>query len=257
MTFNLADLEAVIKRGLKSFVEVGNALREIRDGRLYKALYSTFEEYCQERWGITRNRAYEQIRASEIVSHAIQNGEDVPKSIREALARGVNQTVKHVLSSDSNEWYTPAEYVEAARKVMGGIDLDPASNQEANADVVKARKYYTEETDGLSQAWGGRVWLNPPYADIGPQFVAKLIEAYNAGHVAEAVLLVNPRTDTAWFQPLFDFTLCFTNGRIKFWKADGSAESPTTGSVFVYLGPNRDRFAEVFSQFGAILERYH
>ena len=140
--------------------------------------------------------------------------------------------------------------------MMGGIDLDPASNDKANAQVVKAGLYYTEEMDGLSKAWGGRVWLNPPYADIGPKFVSKLIEEYNACKVKEAILLVNPRTDTAWFQPLFNFTLCFTAGRIKFWKADGSAESPTTGSVFIYLGPNRDRFADVFGQFGAVVSLY-
>lgn len=47
---SLADLEAVIDRGLATFVEVGDALLAIRDGRLYRDSHGTFEAYVAERF---------------------------------------------------------------------------------------------------------------------------------------------------------------------------------------------------------------
>jgi len=60
------------------------------------------------------------------------------------------------------EWYTPAQYVELARSVLGEIDLDPASSPEAQK-VVRAKKFFDKNIDGLKQNWDGRVFLNPPY----------------------------------------------------------------------------------------------
>ena len=119
-------------------------------------------------------------------------------------------------SSESNEWYTPKKYIEAAREVLGTIGLDPASCEDANR-IVKAETFFTEEDDGLKKKWSGKVWLNPPYGDIGPKFVAKLIKAYEAGDVQEAILLVNNATETKWFRPLFEQTICFSDHRVKFW----------------------------------------
>lgn len=62
-----------------------------------------------------------------------------------------------------NEWFTPAEYVEAARLVLGEIDLDPATHETAQK-WIKATQYFTRADDGLKREWRGRVWLNPPYA---------------------------------------------------------------------------------------------
>lgn len=64
-------------------------------------------------------------------------------------------------SSEDNEHYTPPDYVEAARALMGSIDLDPASNALANQSV-KAATYYSRSTNGFDKEWSGNVWLNPP-----------------------------------------------------------------------------------------------
>jgi hypothetical protein len=62
----LAELEKLIAKGQKTFVEVGLALAEIRDLRLYKREYSGFEEYCQKKWGWTKQHAYRLIEAAPV-----------------------------------------------------------------------------------------------------------------------------------------------------------------------------------------------
>ena len=159
-----------------------------------------------------------------------------------------------VQQSLSNEHYTPAKYLDAAREVLGGIDLDPASCLKAN-QIVRADRYYTAKDDGLRQPWTGRVWLNPPYGGESGVFVAKLVDEYLAGNVTAAIILVNAHcTDTAWFQPLFDGVLCFTNHRINFYGDDDRSGS-THGSVFAYFGDNKQSFSERFREFGPVVAR--
>lgn len=161
-----------------------------------------------------------------------------------------------VIQSITNEWYTPATYIEAARAVMGGIDLDPSSCVEAN-ETVQAQTFYTSEDDGLSHSWEGRVWLNPPYGRIAGDFVLRLVRDFENGRVAEAITLVNAHcTDTSWFQPLWDYTLCFTDHRINFAGGTVDRSGSTHGSVFVYLGPKPRDFARSFCQFGAVVRRW-
>jgi hypothetical protein len=158
-----------------------------------------------------------------------------------------NQRIQQSLS---NEHYTPAKYIEAARKVLGGIDLDPASNDLAQ-ETVQAGTYYTKDDDGLTKEWRGRVWLNPPYGDIVGKFIDKLSGERAAGRVSAAICVVNAHcTDTAWFQQLWDGCLCFTNHRINF-TGDETRSGSTHGSVFVYFGQDREKFARLFLQFGA------
>ena len=95
------------------------------------------------------------------------------------------------------EWFTPAYLVDAARAVLGTIDLDPASSDEAQ-EVVRATRYFTRETDGLLTPWpaGARTWMNPPYSrGVIAQFVERARK-----HDGPTVLLTNNQTDSRWAQ---------------------------------------------------------
>lgn len=160
--------------------------------------------------------------------------------------------------SQSTTWFTPAEYIEAARAVLGNIELDPASCALAN-ETVQATRYYTEEADGLRQDWtSATLWMNPPYGKVNGKsnqevWSAKLLAEYRTGRVQAAIMLLNAATDCQWFKPLWDFPLCFTDHRIRFCSPSGESSQPTHGNVFVYLGPHRGRFAQVFGRFGTIV----
>lgn len=62
----LGQLEAVVKRGLETFIKVGNALAEIRDGKLYQQSHTSFDEYCTERWGLSKRRANQLVQAAQV-----------------------------------------------------------------------------------------------------------------------------------------------------------------------------------------------
>jgi hypothetical protein len=158
-------------------------------------------------------------------------------------------------NSGDNEWYTPEEYIEAARLVLGSIDVDPASNPVAN-EIIGAATFYTAEDSGLDKDWQGTVWMNPPYESglIG-QFAEKLCDSYASGNVTSAVVLVNNATETRWFQSIAEqaSAACFPKGRVKFWHPRKVAV-PLQGQAILYLGPNPDEFACAFSQFGFCME---
>jgi len=64
---DLVNHEHTIKSTQGSFVACGRALEAIRDGKLYRAKYLTFEKYCEGKWGWKRAHAYRLIEAAEIV----------------------------------------------------------------------------------------------------------------------------------------------------------------------------------------------
>jgi hypothetical protein len=70
---DLAHFEDVLRRKhqdlRRNFYEVGEALRAIRDRRLYKGEFPSFERYCDERWDLARTTAYQLIRAADVVNN--------------------------------------------------------------------------------------------------------------------------------------------------------------------------------------------
>jgi phage N-6-adenine-methyltransferase len=161
------------------------------------------------------------------------------------------------INGGGDEWYTPRKYIEAASAVMGGIDLDPTSNEIA-AQWIPAAQYFTREDDGLSHEWFGRVWLNPPYSQpLISQFLGKLADSFRAGKVTEAIALTHNNTDSRWWQATAAeaTVICFTRGRIAFEKVDGAKKSPTQGQTFFYFGVNSVRFIEVFQPIGIVLNK--
>ncbi len=175
-----------------------------------------------------------------------------------ALSREIwgNKDNHRTKGTGENEWYTPAEYVKAARKVLGSIELDPASSDTAQ-ETVKAERYFTADVDGLAQAWrADTVFLNPPYSQPAIwDFIDRLVLELIQGNVGSAILLTHNYTDTAWFHRAGEVAsaICFTRGRIKFVDADGNKCAPTQGQAFFYFGDNERVFAEEFSAFGLIL----
>lgn len=157
---------------------------------------------------------------------------------------------------DSDEWYTPAVYIEAARLVLGEIELDPASCSLANT-VVKAARYIDKAHDGLRLPWcTGGLWLNPPYSAT-QEWVDKLIEEFDEERTDAAIILVNNATETRWFQALLRrFPVCFPASRLQFWRHDHENVGARQGQALFMLTRDRAQvgnFTAAFGQFGPVL----
>jgi len=203
--------------------------------------------------GIDKNLAHQ---ARTLGALSEEKFERAVSDARTAVRQAVKIVVRGATGTGENEWYTPAEYVEDARAVLGAIDLDPASSAEAQR-VVRASRIFTLETNGLRQDWGGRVWLNPPYAQPAiSEFVAKLLGELRAERVHAAIMLTHNYTDTNWFQDAAASAraICFTRGRIRFCSPNGEIAAPTQGQAFFYFGNHPSRFVEAFSARGIIVQ---
>lgn len=152
------------------------------------------------------------------------------------------------VSTKENDWYTPENFIDTIHKVMGSIDVDPASSKHAN-EIVKASTFYDKDSNGLDKEWVGNVFLNPPYSmpEI-EQFVDKLELECSKGNINQAVILTNNSTDTYWCQKLFDLSsvVFIPKGRVKFYNPSSEIMATRQGQIFFYIGENIESFCSAF-----------
>jgi len=155
--------------------------------------------------------------------------------------------------SGSDEYYTPAAIIEAARNTLGGIDLDPASSEIANG-CVRAKTFFKESDDALNRNWFGAVWMNHPFGrKTNKPWIKKLMAEWQSGRVAEAICITFASTSEEWFRPLLAFPQCYIHGRTNYLLPNGKVKKGATkGSVVTYLGKHPDKFASCFKQFGTV-----
>lgn len=173
--------------------------------------------------------------------------------------------VKHSAKNDS--WQTPDVFINFGAQLFGpeGITLDPATSAEANKRI-KAKHYFTKETDGLKQKWHGNIWLNPPGGktknkSLACLFWAKLMEQWEQKTFEQALFLCFSIEHLATSQKyadksMLDFPICIPKNRIDFINpATGLPNgSPSHNNAIIYVPCKTDRskaFIELFKHFGA------
>jgi ParB family transcriptional regulator, chromosome partitioning protein len=177
----------------------------------------------------------------------------------------MNPTAKTLPADNARR--TPQIIVDAAREVLGRIDLDPASDELANL-TVKAAKIYTKTDDGLTKYWSGNVFLNPPGGHVkldgfkyrqsrSALWWACLLHHYQSGNIYKAVFVAYNLeaflNTQRWGTPCQAYPFCVPRERLSFpGSVPGNSESPPGASAIVYLGPEVEKFKAVFSKIGYV-----
>ena len=145
----LYQLEETIRQGLNTFVDVGNALLEIRDNRLYRQEYSTFEEYCREQWGMKQSRAYQFMDSAKVVGNLQSSTIVELLPINESQARPLTslepeeqvEAWKRVITSTPEGKITAAIVLKAAKEVEREKRADRRQDRIESTPVIPNGKY--------------------------------------------------------------------------------------------------------------------
>jgi hypothetical protein len=169
--------------------------------------------------------------------------------------------------SSKKDWCTPKKLIVAVKQVFGGqIDLDPCSNE---FSIVGANtEFMLTHQDGLQQSWNYKtIYVNPPYGSDTERgttiknWYCKIAEAY-IKHGAEIIVLVPVAPNTAhWKKYVFPIAsaICFLyDTRLKFLiKGSENNKGAPMACCCIYYGERQSVFADVFSEFGAVVPLDH
>jgi hypothetical protein len=206
---------------------------------------------------VTRNGQTYEMNTANIGRPAVMDDDEPLSEYEEQIAArytppAMSQAMSLLTGQGTIEWYTPPDIIERARSVLGAIDLDPASSDTAQ-QWIRATTYYTEARPSPA-AWGGRVWLNPPFDDT-PMWVDRLDSEYIHGGVDAAILLVNSAPGYVWWENLWRRRpVCMLRERLCFWTPEGvQGGQAKKGTTIAYYGEDVRFFTEAFSDLGRII----
>ena len=130
--------------------------------------------------------------------------------------------------SNKQDWATPQSFFDRLDAEFH-FDIDVCADEK----TAKCNTYYTVETDGLTQAWNGTCWMNPPYGREIGKWMKKAYESFMYND-ATVICLVPARTDTKWWHDyaMKASEIRFIKGRLKFGNATTSAPFPSAVVVF-------------------------
>lgn len=149
----LAACEEVIQRGQRSFIEVGKALLEIRNDRLYRLTHPTFEDYCRERWGFAKSHVYRFIESVGIMDAVSPRG-DIPPPRTEKVVRALSP-LKDEPEKIAEAWEIANQDGEpTAAKVKEAVDAVRGVTKLSDADFE--RKVSSLASRGLTKTEIGR-----------------------------------------------------------------------------------------------------
>ena len=223
-----ARAEKTIARGLKSFLEVGLALKRIRDQRLYRAHYRTFEEYVAKRWDFSRPRAYELCAASDVVADlsAIADIRLLPENESQARPLTWLKAPKHRRQA----WKMALKMADAGGRPVTAKDVEAAVlklNSKDQVEPVNGVPVY-DRADRIRAAFG-----DPPY-------LGGARRRYNCPEVDHRQLIERLETFDAWALSLSSTTLqqilplCPDGVRVGAWVKPWCAFRPNVNPAFCW-----------------------
>jgi hypothetical protein len=123
----LEECEQAIKKGLNTFLEVGEALAEIRDNRLYKETHKAFRKYCKDVWDLGKSTAQQKINGYKVVQlmkekvDAIASISEIDLPENHDIVLQLNEAQARQIAKLKN----PDDQVKALGLVLKKINQDP------------------------------------------------------------------------------------------------------------------------------------
>jgi hypothetical protein len=99
----LEQLEVIVRANISAYIEVGNALKTIKDEKLYKANHKSFNLYCIKVWGFTRSTAHDYLKAVAVAASVRTSVQiDLSKAVVLFMLKGDDAAEKRQAIVDMN-----------------------------------------------------------------------------------------------------------------------------------------------------------